>query len=106
MSHELGRLAQGNIYEVKEIDTVDFIYKDVVHANQPITYTNFICDYRPLKSEMYRINLVAGCNKVKYDGDAGTPADSLIENKLLINSVISDAKRGAKYLSCDLKASV
>ena len=53
-----------------------------------------------MKSEMYRINLVAGSDKLNYDGDTGASVDSLIETKLLINSVISDIKRGAKYLSC------
>ena len=103
MSDELGRLAQGNIYGVKETDTIDFIYKGVVHANQLITYANFICDYRPLKSEMYRINLVAGGDKLNYDGDSCAPVDSPIDTKLLINSVISDARHGAKFLSCDFK---
>ena len=46
---------------------------------------------------------MAGGDKLNYDGDAGAPAASLLETKLMINSVISDAKHGAKFMSCDLK---
>ena len=35
--------------------------------------------------------------------DSGSPATDLVETKLLINSVISDAKKGAKFLTMDLK---
>ena len=103
MSNELGRLAQGNIYGVKATDTIDFIFKGDVPANKAVTYANFVCDFKPLKSEMYRIRLVAGGDKLNYAGDPGAPAASLLETKLMINSVISDAKHGAKFMSCDLK---
>ena len=103
MSNELGRLAQGNIHGVTATDTIDFIFKCEVPTSQPTTYANFVCDHRPLKTEKYRIRLVAGGDKLEYDGDPGAPAASLIETKLMINSVISDAKHGAKFLSCDLK---
>ena len=101
MSNELGRLAQGNIYGVTATDTIDFIFKEDVPPGQVVTYANFVCDYRPLKSEMYRIRLVVGGDKLTYDGDAGAPAASLLETKLMINSVISDAKSGARFMSCD-----
>ena len=70
LSNELGRLAQGNEHGVKATDTIDFIFKSDVPANQSITYANFVCDFRPLKSEMYRIWLVAGGEKINYAGDA------------------------------------
>ena len=103
MSNELGRLAPGNIYGVKATDTIDFIFRHEVPANQTVTYANFICDNRPLKTEKFRIRLTAGGDRLTFDGDASAPAASLLETKLLINSVISDAKNGAKFLSCDLK---
>ena len=46
---------------------------------------------------------MAGGDKLNYVGDAGAPAASLLETKLMINSVISDVKHGAKFMSCDLK---
>ena len=50
LSNELRRAAQGN-NKVKGNDTLDFIHKHEVHINKKVTYTNFICDFRPLKAE-------------------------------------------------------
>ena len=44
-----------------------------------------------------------GGNKLNYNYDVGAPAASLLETKLLLNSVISDASIGTKLLTCDLK---
>ena len=38
-----------------------------------------------------------------YNADAGSPAANMLETKLLINSTISDAHRGARFMSADLK---
>ena len=103
MSNEIGRLAQGNKYGVKMTDTIDFIYANEVPKNQLVTYAAFTCDYRPLKSETHRIRLVVGGDRLIYDDDAGAPAASLLETKIIINSVISDAHKGARFMSCDLK---
>ena len=59
MSNELGRLAQGNIYGVAATNTIYFIFKGDVPPGQAVTYANFVCDYMPLKLELYRIKLVA-----------------------------------------------
>ena len=93
MSNEIGRLAQGNKRGLKSTDTIKFIHKDQVPKGQLVTYTAFTCDHRPLKSETHRIRLVVG----------GAPAASLLETKMMIDSVISDAHRGARFMSCNLK---
>ena len=103
LSNELGRLAQGNIHGIKATDTIDFIHKNDVPRDRKVTYANFDINYRPLKSEKYRVRLVVGGDKLSYDEDAGSPAASLLETKVIINSVISDADKGAKFMSCDLK---
>ena len=51
LSNELGRLAQGVEDRVIGTDTIDFIPKSQVPNTKKVTYANFICDYRPLKSE-------------------------------------------------------
>ena len=38
-----------------------------------------------------------------YLDDAGSPAANLMETKLLVNSTISDAKHGARFMSADIK---
>ena len=35
--------------------------------------------------------------------DAGSPAANLLETKILVNSTISDARKGAWFMSADLK---
>ena len=42
-------------------------------------------------------------DKLVYQEDAGSPATNLLKTKLLINSVISDSKQGARLMSSDLK---
>ena len=103
MSNELGRLAQGNKYGIKSNDAIDFIYKCEVPKEKKVTYANFVCDYRPLKSDPNRVRLVVGVDKLDYAFDSGSPAATLLETKLLVNSVISDSDKGARFCSMDLK---
>ena len=67
------------------------------------TYVSFVYDHRSLNTEPWRVRLTVGGNKLPYEVDAGSPAYNLIETKILVNSTISDAHKGAKSLSCDLK---
>ena len=103
VGNEFGRLAQGIGNRVISSDTIDFISKSEVPAGHKITYANFICDHRPLKSEPYRVRITVGGDRLEYEPDAGSPAASLVETKLTINSTISDAHRGARFMSADLK---
>ena len=103
LSNEWGRLAQGNKYGVVPTNTIEFILLKDVPAGRDITYTSFICDKRPLKPEPFRVRVVVGGDRLTYGEDAGSPATDLLETKLLINSTISDADKGAKFLSSDLK---
>ena len=103
LSNELGRLAQGIHGRVVATDTIDFIHRSEVPAGKKVTYANFICDFRPLKSEPYRVRLTVGGDRLPYDNDAGSPAAALLETKLVINSTISDAKKGARFMGADLK---
>ena len=92
MSNELGRLAQGNDVGVKENDWVDLIHHQDVPNDGKVTYANFVCDYQPLKSDQYIICLLVGGDKLDYALDSGSPIDFILETKILVNSVISDAK--------------
>ena len=44
-----------------------------------------------------------GGDVLDYEGNASSPAASLLEAKLLINSTISDSNVGARFMSADLK---
>ena len=103
LSNEFGRLAQGNIHGVTHTDTIDFILKHDVPRQQKVTYATFVCDHRPLKSEPWRVRCVVGGDKLDYPNDSLSPAASMIDTKLMVNSVISDANKGARFLGADLK---
>jgi hypothetical protein len=104
LCNEYGRLAQGfHNNTVLGTDTIDFIHPHEVPPNKKVTYGNFICNHRPLKTEPYRVRLTVGGDKLPYDDDAGSPAASLLETKLILNSTISDAAKGARFLTADLK---
>ena len=42
-----------------------------------------------------------GC--LVYEDDLGYPAASMLEMKLLLNSILSEAKQGYIFMSCDIK---
>jgi hypothetical protein len=81
---------------------MDFIEHTMVPKHKKVAYANMVCDIRPTKAEKYRFRLTIGGDILEYLGDAWSPAASLMETKLMLNSVISDAHRGAKFLSIDI----
>ena len=62
-----------------------------------------MCDYRPLKPEPYRVILTVGGDRLEYLDDASSPAESLLESKILFNFTISYSRRGARFMSSDMK---
>ena len=58
---------------------------------------------RPRKTEKYKARFTIGGDVLEYYGDTASPAASLIEAKLLLNSVISDEKKGTRFLTIDTK---
>ena len=81
LSNEIGRLAQGVGDHVAGTDTIDFINKSEVPENKKVAYANFICDYRPLKTEPHRVRLTVGGDKIDCPYDAGSSAASLLKKK-------------------------
>ena len=86
LSNEWGRLAQGNIYGVQATDTIEFITPEEIPKGKDITYASFVCDHRPLKTEPWRVRIVIGGDKLSYANDTGSPAASLLETNIFINS--------------------
>ena len=84
-------------------DVFDFIAKHEVPPYKKVTYANLVCDYRPSKDDPYRTRLTVGGDRLDYFGDSASPAASLLETKLLLNSTISDAKYGARFMTLDIK---
>ena len=99
----MGKLSQGNDDRVKANYCVDFLHHWGVPNDRKSVYENFVCYCRPLKSYQYRIRFLLGGDKPDYAFDAGSPTSSMLETKILVDSVISDAKEGAWFMICDLK---
>ena len=102
LTNELGRTAQG-IDHIVGNDTIEFITREEVPLGRKVTYVNFVCDFRPLKLEKYRVRMTVGGDKLDYPFDSTSHAASLLETKILINFVISDAAYGARFLTLDIK---
>lgn len=102
MGNELGRLAQGVGKRMTSgNNNIYYIPKSKIPKGKKITYGTIVCDYRPLKDDPYRVRLTVGGDKLPYFADAGSPAASLLEAKLLFNSIVSTP--GAKFFSADIK---
>ena len=68
-----------------------------------VAYANFICDFRPLKGEPYRVRITVGGDKLEYKLDATSPAASLIETKLLLNSTKPQSAKCARFMTIDIQ---
>ena len=79
------------------------IHRSNIPHDRKVTYANFVCGIRPQKSETHRIRLTAGGDKLDYPGDPSSPAVSTLDTKTHINSTISDAHKGARYMTLDIK---
>ena len=71
--------------------------------NKKVTYTQFVCDLRALNPEHIRLCCLVGGDKLDCDIDSGAPTTDITEFQLFINSVISEAKKGARFHTCHLK---
>ena len=95
LSNEFGRLTQSNYKNIRCTDAMEFIHPSEIASHAKITYASLIYDHQPLTPEKWRTWLIIGSDKLPYYDDAGSPAANLIETKLLLNSVISQAHQGA-----------
>ena len=103
LSNEFGQLTKGNRAGVSWTDTMEFIRKTDVPTTKKVTYCSFVCDIKLHKQERYRVRLVVGGDKLECEYDTGAPAASLFDTKILCNSIISDAHKGARFANADIK---
>ena len=108
LSNELGRCAQGVgkhrplHQQVSGTNTIFFIPQSQVPFGEKVTYANFITDIRPLKDETHRVRMTVGGDRLDFEDDTSSPAVSLLDTKIMLNSVISDAHKGARYCTADI----
>ena len=96
-------MANGLSNRITGSNTINFIQKTNIPRNKKVTYANLVYDFLPLKSDQYRVRLTVGGDRLQYDKETASRAENLLETKILVNSVISDAKRGAKFMTMDIK---
>ena len=58
---------------------MDFSSFDEIPTGRKVTYTNFICDYWPLKAEKSRVRMTIGCDKLDYPDQTASPTAFIIE---------------------------
>ena len=83
-------------------NAIFFVSRHTIPTNKKITYANFVCNIKLSNTETYRVRLPVGGNKLTYDGNPSSPSISLLDLKIHLNSVISDARKGAHYLTADI----
>lgn len=87
---------------IKGTTTCFFIARPQVPPDRKVTYANFICNVCPQKKETHRIRCTVGGDKLDYPGDASSPTVYILDTKVHLNSIISDARKGARYLCMDI----
>ena len=103
LSNKWGRIARENDNGVTYTGTVAFIKYDHIPQERDVIYVSFIFDNRPLKSKQWRERIVVGGDRLSYEDSPGSPTASLLETKILINTVISDAKCEARFICLNFK---
>ena len=88
---------------IKGTGTLFFVAKSQIPEDRKATYANFICTIRPQKKETHRVRMTAGGDQLDYPGDASSPTVAITDAKVHVNSTISDARRGARYVCMDVQ---
>jgi hypothetical protein len=109
LSNEWGQCTQGLHKSCSVNDTilgnntVVSIFLDQVPAGRKVTYAIFVCTMQPGKAEVFQMRMVVGGDCLDAYQDVRSPAVGVVNTKLHLNSVISDAHLGARYCTGDLK---
>ena len=107
-ANEFGRTMQGvgknrpKEEGIEGTDTMHLIKKCDIPKGKQITYARFVSEIRLQKAETHRTRLTAGGDRLDYDGKTSTDTAGLETIKIHINSTISRAKEGARYLCIDI----
>ena len=79
------------------------IHKKDIPKNKKITYAQFVSEIRLQKAEIHRTRMTAGGDRLDvYEGKTSTDTAGIETIKIHLNSTISRARRGAKYLCIDI----
>ena len=81
-----------------------YVYIQTRHTTREESYIfKYGLRYKPLKKEKHSVRLTIGGDKLEYVFDTAASAESLIETKLLVNSVVSDSHKNSRFLTLNIK---
>ena len=70
MANDLGQLAQGVGIRMKtETNTIFFMYPSKSPTNKKVTYCRIVSTIRLLKSEVHRVRITVGGDRLDYGGN-------------------------------------
>ena len=82
-------------------NTVFFIAKTAIPHGRKVTYARMVASIRPNKSEVNRVRVTVGGNRLDFPGATTTHCAGLTTTKFLLNSTISTP--GARFMTLDIK---
>ena len=101
LANDIGRLAQGVGARITGNNTMFFIHPTKIPQGRKVTYGRLVATLRPNKTEVNRVRLTVGGDRLEFTGNTTTRMASLTTTKCLFNSVLST--KNAKFLSLDIK---
>jgi hypothetical protein len=84
-ANEFGCLAQGVGFRTEGTNTIFFVQKKDIPADQrrDVTYGKFVFEYKPNKTEQERTRFTVGGDKINYPGDCATLTGNLMLFKIM-----------------------
>ena len=108
-ANEFGRTMQGvgktrkKEDRIEGTDTMHLIHKKDIPKNKKITYARFVSEIRLQKAEIHQMRMTAGGDRLDdYEGKTSTKTAGLETVKIHINSTISRANKGARYMCINI----
>ena len=86
---------------IQGTETLKFIQKHEIPYNKKVTYTRFVCDYRPQKEEKETTRITMGEDRLEYQGGFLTKTAGLTAKNILLNGMVSSI--WAKFITADVK---
>ena len=97
--NEFARLANGH-GDIEGLQVITFIARHQMPGDKKATYARYVVDYRPEKSEPWRLRITCGGDKLEYVGDTTTHSASMETIKCQLNNIIS--RKGSKCACGDI----
>ena len=82
-------------------NTIFFIAKTAIPQARKVTYSRMVTSIRPTKSEVNRVRVTVGGNRLDFPGATTTHCAGLTTTKCLLNSTTSTL--GARFMTLDTK---